>query len=345
MKVLLTGDRGYLGSLMVKHFGERGHVVVGLDTDFYSDCDFTTPPNGYRRLKTDTRDIALQHIEGFDAVVHLAGLSNDPLGSMNPELTYDINHRASANLAHLAKQAGVRRFIFASSCSMYGAAGEEALDEQAPLRPLTPYAESKVRTEDCLGSLADENFCPTFMRNATVYGLSPRLRADIVLNNLVGWAVTIGKIRIMSDGTPWRPIVHAEDIASAFALVLEAPIDLVHNQAFNIGSDGQNYQVKELASIVEKCVKNCTVEYVGPGNPDPRSYRVKFGKFARAFPDFNPRWDAVAGAEQLYDGYRREGLTQEALDGRKYVRLKQLRHLIAQGDLDSNLRWKGGTDR
>jgi nucleoside-diphosphate-sugar epimerase len=341
VKVLITGDRGYIGAVMVRYLSERGHDVTGLDTDYYFDGDFGLPPEDYPRLRKDIRDVTAEDLAGYDAIVHLAALSNDPLGSLREEWTYGINYKASVKLAQLAKQSGTRRFLYASSCSMYGAAeGQDLLTEEASLRPITAYAVSKVRTEEALANLADADFAPTFMRNATAYGVSPRLRADIVLNNLVGWAVTTGKIRILSDGTPWRPIVHVEDIAQAFALVLEGPHAVVRNQAFNIGSNDQNYQVRELAAIVAKVATNCSVEYAGEAGPDARNYRVDFSKFARAFPAFQPAWDALKGARQLYEAYRAQGLTLEAFQGRRYVRLNQIRHLLDTGKLDTTLRWR-----
>ena len=343
MKVLVTGDRGYIGEVMVKYLSGRGHEVAGLDTDYYADGDFTSPCGGFPRLRKDIRDVNADDLKGFDAIIHLAALSNDPVGDLREEWTYEINYGASARLAELAKQAGVRRFLYSSSCSMYGAAGDVMLSEDAPLHPLTAYAKSKVRSEKALAKLADKDFSPTFMRNATVYGVSPRLRVDIVLNNLVGWAVTTGKIRILSDGTPWRPIIHVEDVAQAFALVLEAPLPLVHNQAYNVGSDAQNFCVRDIAQAVGRAASNCEIQFAGETGPDPRNYRVDFTKLARAFPQYRPRWDVDLGAQELYDAYREAGMTLGDFQGRKYTRLKQLRYLLDTARLDGTLRWVGPT--
>lgn len=340
MRVLVTGHNGYIGSVMVQVLQAAGHEVVGLDTYFFEECTFGDDCVRCPSIRKDVRDVALADLKGFDAVVHLAALCNDPLSEMNPEWTYGINHAASVRLAKLAKEAGVRGFLYASSCSMYGAAGEEILTEEAPLRPLTPYAVSKVRTEEDVAKLADGSFSPVFMRNATVYGLSPRLRADVVLNNLVGWAYSTGKVRILSDGTPWRPVVHVEDVASAFAAALVAPQEAIHNQAFNVGVDGENYQIRDLAKIVRETVPGCRLEYAGQGGPDPRNYRVDFSKLARTLPGFKPRWNARLGAKELFSAFQRVGLTLDDFQGRKYVRLKQLKHLLSAGRLDSTLRWR-----
>lgn len=340
MRVLVTGHNGYIGSVMVQVLQAAGHEVVGLDTYFFEEYTFGDDCVRSPSIRKDVRDVALANLQGFDAVVHLAALCNDPLGDMNTEWTHEINHVASVRLAKLAKEAGVRRFLYASSCSMYGAAGEELLSEEALLRPLTSYAVSKVRTEEDVARLADGGFSPVFMRNATVYGVSPRLRADVVLNNLVGWAYTTGKVRILSDGTPWRPIVHVEDVASAFAAALVAPQEAIHNQAFNVGVDGENYQIRDLAEVVQETVPGCRVEYAGQGGPDPRNYRVDFSKLARTVPGFKPRWNARLGAKELFSAFQRVGLTLDDFQGRKYVRLKQLKHLLSAGRLDSTLRWR-----
>jgi nucleoside-diphosphate-sugar epimerase len=340
MRVLVTGHNGYIGSVMVPILRAAGHEVVGLDTFFFEDCCLLDDGHQVPALRKDIRDVQPSDLEGFDAIAHLAALCNDPLGDLHPEWTADINHKASVHLATNARAAGVERFLYASSCSMYGAAGgDEILDEDAPLRPLTAYAVSKVRTEEDVSKLADRSFSPVFMRNATAYGLSPRLRADVVLNNLVCWAHTTGRIRIMSDGTPWRPIVHVQDIARAFAAVLAAPREVIHHQAFNVGANGENYQVRELAEIVRKTVPGCAVEYAADAGPDPRSYRVDFGKFSRSFPDFKPHWNASFGAKDLFAALLEANITLADFQGRKYIRLAQIKHLLEQGSLDDTLRW------
>ena len=345
MKVLVTGHHGYIGSVTVPELQRAGHEVVGLDTFFYRGCDLWdegTPPASLHR---DVRDVTVDDLRGFDAVVHLAALSNDPLGDLDAELTREVNFRATARLAEAAREAGVPRFIFASSCSMYGAADTVApVDETAPLAPLTAYAESKVLSEGALRELADDRFSPTLMRNATAYGASPRLRLDIVLNNLTAWAHTTGRVKILSDGTPWRPLVHIVDIARATVAILEAPRELVHAEAFNIGSGADNHQVRDLAEIVERVVGDCEVEYAGAGDPDPRSYRVDFGKFAAAFPSFRFEWDAERGAGQLRDAYRQAGLTLETFEGERFVRLRRLRSLLEAGELGPDLRWTRTAD-
>jgi nucleoside-diphosphate-sugar epimerase len=340
VRVLLTGHQGYLGSITAPVLRSRGHDVVGLDTSYYEGCDLYGAEGPTEERRADVRDLGPEDLHGFDAVVHLAALSNDPLGAFAPELTAAINHRGSVELARSARAAGVERFVFASSCSMYGAQdGDRPVDETAALEPLTAYAESKVRAEEDLATLADDSFSPVYMRNATAYGASPRLRLDIVVNNFAGWAHTIGKIQILSDGTPWRPLVHVQDIAAATATLLEAPRELVHDQAFNIGAEGENYQVRELAEIVREEAEECVIEYAGAGNPDPRSYRVDFGKFARAFPDFGFEWSARRGARELLDAYAEHGLTLDEFEGDRFTRLKRLNLLVEQGAVDDELRW------
>jgi nucleoside-diphosphate-sugar epimerase len=341
MKILLTGHHGYIGSVTGPVLAAAGHEVTGLDTFYYEGCDLGEQPDGLPALKLDLRDADPSALAGYDAVVHLAALSNDPLGDLSPELTRAVNFEATARLARMAKEAGVGRFVFASSCSMYGASDpDRPVAEEAPLKPLTPYAESKVRSEEALAELADDAFSPVFMRNATAYGASPRLRVDIVLNNLVGWAFTTGKVKILSDGTPWRPIVHVEDIARATVAVLGAPRALIHGQAYNIGRDEENYQVRELAEIVRDTVGDCEIVYAGTGDPDPRSYRVDFGRFASAFPEAGLDWTARAGAQEVLDAYRAVNLTLEQFESDRYIRLKHLRLLIDRGELDAQLRWR-----
>jgi nucleoside-diphosphate-sugar epimerase len=341
VRVLLTGHHGYIGSVTGPLLRSAGHEVTGLDTFFYEGCDLGADDDSTPALRLDLRDADPSALAGYDAVVHLAALSNDPLGDLSPELTKEINFEATVGLAHAAKEAGVDRFVFSSSCSMYGATGpEQPVDETAPLKPLTAYAESKVRSEEALSELADGDFSPVFMRNATAYGVSPRLRVDLVLNNLVGWAFTTGKVKIMSDGTPWRPLIHIEDISRATLAVLEAPRDAVHGRAFNVGRDEENYQVRDLAEIVRETVGDCEIEYAGSGDPDPRSYQVDFGKFTRAFPEAGLRWTAREGAREVVDAYREIGLTLEQFESDRYIRLKHLRLLLDRGELDQELRWR-----
>ena len=344
MRVLVTGHNGYIGSVMVPVLQAAGHAVVGLDTFFFEDCSLgSEDTERVPVLRKDIRDIKVSDLEGFDAIAHLAALCNDPLGDLHPEWTHEINHQASVQLASMARDAGVKRFLYASSCSMYGAAGgDDALTEEAPLRPLTAYAISKVRTEEDVSKIATDSFSPVFMRNATAYGLSPRLRADVVLNNLVCWAHTTGRIRIMSDGTPWRPIVHVQDISRAFAAVLAAPRAIIHNQAFNVGANGENYQVRELAEIVRATVPGCTIEYADGAGPDPRSYRVDFAKLSGTFPDLKPQWNASFGAKDLYAALQEANVTLADFQGRKYIRLAQIKHLLGLGRLDDALRWARG---
>ena len=341
MRILLTGDKGYIGAVMAPMLVREGHTVVGLDSDWFSHSAFGEPLATVPSKKVDLRDVQVSDLEGFDAVVHLAGLSNDPLGDLNPDLTYDINHLASVRLAKLAKDAGVKRFLFSSSCSTYGAAGtEELLNEEAEFRPVTPYGRSKVLVEQDVAKLADSDFSPTFLRNATAYGVSPRLRFDLVLNNLVAWAFTTGRIYIKSDGTPWRPIVHIEDISRAFIAVLNAPRDVVHSQAFNVGCSRENYQIRDLAQIVGEVVPGCQVEYAKDGSPDTRCYRVDFGKIGRVLPEFQPQWNARKGAEELYKAVQGAGLLPGDFEGPRYKRISVIQELLSSGRLDATLRWR-----
>jgi nucleoside-diphosphate-sugar epimerase len=341
MRVLVTGHHGYIGSVVGPMLHDAGHEVVGLDTFFYRGCDFGEPTFPFEERQADIRDVTVDELEGFDAVVHLAALSNDPLGDINPDLTYDVNLRGTLHLARQAKVAGIERFLFASSCSMYGAAsGDDLLDERAPLRPLTPYAESKVKAEAGLSELADDRFSPVSLRNATAYGVSARLRLDVVLNNLAGWAFTTRKIRLLSDGSAWRPIVHVGDIARATLGALSAPREVVHDIAFNVGSPAENYRVRELAELVHEELPDCEVEIAGGSYTDPRSYRVDFTRYQQLLPGFEPEWTARAGAEELVYAYRERSLTFEEFESHRYTRLKQIKRLLQDGRLDESLRWR-----
>ncbi|AZG48136.1 NAD-dependent epimerase/dehydratase family protein [Gordonia insulae] len=336
MRVLVTGHQGYLGTVMVPMLIAEGHDVVGLDNGYFADCILGPAPVDPPKVETDLRDVTAAQLAGFDAVIHLAALSNDPLGSLAPEITYDINHFASVRLARAAKDAGVSRFLYASTCSVYGSAGEDLVTEDAPLRPLTPYAESKVRVEDDAAAIADSGFAPVFLRNATAFGFSPRLRADIVLNNLVGHAVLTGDVRVLSDGTPWRPLVHAQDIARAFITCLTAPTEAIYCTAYNVGTETNNLTVADIAQSVVEAVPDSTLLITGESGPDPRSYRVDFSR-ARAGLGYEATWSIPDGARELYAAYTSYGLTSDAFFQR-FTRLPQLEKLQAAGEIDQSMR-------
>jgi nucleoside-diphosphate-sugar epimerase len=319
---------------------KRGHEVVGLDTDYFSACSFAGTLADIEILRLDVRQDLNGKLNGFDAVIHLAGLSNDPLGDYRPNITEQINVQGSLNLAQAARQAGVSRFLFASSCSTYGASDDNFLTEQASFNPVTAYGKSKVMVEQALGELADKSFCPTYLRASTAYGLSPRLRFDLVVNNLTAWAFTTGRVRLKSDGTPWRPIVHVEDISRAYIAALEAPLEHVYNQAFNIGTTTENYQIKEIAQMVEAVVPGCHIDFAEDAGPDKRCYRVDCNKIATQLHGFKPQWTAQRGIEQLYQAYQEVGLVLDDFEGPRYMRIAHIKQLIERGRLDADLYWR-----
>lgn len=338
MRVLVTGHRGYIGAVLVPRLVALGHEVHGLDSGLYEGCDFGPAPAPIPSLRLDVRDVETGHLAGFEGVIHLAALSNDPLGDLNAELTYDINYRASVRLASCAREAGVRRFLFSSSCSLYGAAGDAPLDEGAAFAPQTAYGESKILTEQELTKLADAEFSPVSLRNATVYGSSPRLRCDVVVNNLVGYALTTGEVLLKSDGTAWRPLVHVDDVCSAFEALLVAPREVVHDRAFNVGRPGENYRIRDVARIVEETVAGTRVRIESGASSDTRNYRVDFQRITSEVPAFAPRWTVAEGARQLCDDYRTHGMTAERFESARFFRIRTVQARQAAGTLGVDLR-------
>jgi nucleoside-diphosphate-sugar epimerase len=340
MKVLVTGHKGYIGTVLVPMLLEAGHDVTGMDSNLYRGCGMRNDEDVVKNIDVDIRDVRAAQLEGFEAVIHLAALSNDPLGDLDANLTYDINWHASVRLAKLAKQAGVERYLFSSSCSLYGAGSDDFLTEEADFNPVTPYGESKIRTEEEVRKLADMNFSPTYLRNSTAYGVSDYLRGDLVVNNLTGYAVLTGAALIKSDGKSWRPLVHIEDISRAFKAVLEAPRALIHNESFNVGRTSENYLIRDVADIVGEVVPNTKVTYSDTSSPDARNYRVNCDKIARVLPAFQPQWTVRKGVQQLYEAFQTYGLTMDDFLGTRYQRIRTVRTLLEHGDIDASLRWR-----
>ena len=342
-KIIVTGYNGFIGSLLVPLLVKSGYEVIGIDTNYFDeDCELYKPNfNNLKTIQRDSREIKESDIEGAYAICHLAALSNDPMGEINPQLTYDINHLASVRLAKLAKKVSVEKFIYSSSCSLYGIAdGNMALTETAEFNPVTAYAKSKVYSEKDIIPLGDNNFSVTFLRNSTAYGISPKLRLDLVVNNLVGWAVTTKQIKIMSDGTPWRPLIHAKDIARAFIAVIEAPKEKVSKQSFNTGLNTENYQIKDIANLVGKIIPDCEVVITGEHGSDSRSYRVNFDKIENELPEFKPKWNLKSGIESIYENYLKYKMDGNKFNAQFFIRLKQIQYLINNNKIDNNLFWK-----
>ena len=341
MRILVTGHKGYVGTIMVPLLQAEGYDISGLDSNFYNSNNVENNMYDIPYLKKDIRDVESSDLRGYEAIIHLAALSNDPLGNFDPELTYSINNYASFNLAKLAKKVGVEKFLFASSCSVYGASNGKMMTEESEINPVTPYGISKARAEVSISKLADSTFSPTFLRPATSYGASSMIRSDLVLNNLVGWAYLTGKVFLKCDGTPWRPLVHVEDFSRAFIEVLNSTRDLVHNQVFNIGITNENYQVRDLAEIVKETVPGSRIEYAKDAGPDKRNYRADCSKLAQTLPEFKPQWNVRRGAKQIYNTYKKSTMaTIEKFEGPPYNRIAQIKKLIKKGLIDKNLRWR-----
>jgi len=343
MRVLVTGNNGYIGTVMVPMLIKQGFEVTGLDSDLFEGCIFgdasvTGAISDINYIRKDVRDVEPSDLKGIDAVVHLCALSNDPLGNLNPKVTYEINYKGSVRLAKLAKKAGVERYVLSSSCSVYGASTSDTVNEESEVKPVTPYAESKVFAERDISKLADSKFTPVFLRSSTAYGLSPMLRFDLVVNNFVAWSFTKGKVLLKSDGSAWRPFVHIQDISRAFIAALKAPRDLVNNQIINVGKNEENYRIREVAEIVRQTVPNSQIKYVEGAEADQRSYRVEFDKITSVLPEFKPEWTVPLGAKQLYEAYKKVGLLVEEFEGPRYRRITHLERSLQSGRVDNTLR-------
>lgn len=340
-KILVAGYNGFIGTHLVRLLKEKGFYVIGIDTNFFDDdCKYSNSVIPDEEINKDTRNITEEDLSGIYAICHLAALSNDPMSALNEKLTNEINHKASVNIARLAKKVGVEKFIFSSSCSMYGIAdGDIPLDETAEFAPVTAYAISKVNTEKDVLPLGNDDFSVTFLRNSTAYGLSPKLRLDLVVNNLIGWAMTTGKIKITSDGSPWRPLIHAEDIARAFVAVIESPKEKVNKESFNVGQNSENYQIRDIAKIISEIIPNCEIEITGKHGNDSRSYKVSFTKIQKELPNFNPKWKLREAIKDIYEGFKETGMDNEHFNGKYFIRLKQLKYLMENNKIDKNLFW------